>query len=544
MKLLIVDDEQLTRDSLVKMVPWHALGITDIQTAADGFLALKAAESVPPDIVLCDVMMPRMDGMQFSRQLREFCPDCRIIFISGFANKEHLKEAITLRATRYIEKPILLDELKQAIRETVAQCRAMAENREEVNELRERQANILPLLRRQMAADLVQGSKTTHELQNEYGMLYHELSSAERYYVGYYRIRQPKSSGGPQAGELGDEAPLKDWLEEASVFFKARGEGETAILTAVQGRRDLAVFIRGDEMETERAMDAAGDFFAHLLAEKGADLITLSLCGPVESIAELHPCCRLARAAAAWQAFCAPETVNRLPFAEGDIYHPDTMAARALGKLLDAGHATGIHRFFREWSSKILEKQCGSVDAVRTNTDELLTVCIAMETRLSGMARDAKSIGALREGLMHCVTLSELTTRLDAFIDSLFPELALASHVSPKVQQAVAHIETHYQDKALSAQSIARALSVTTIYLCTIYKRETGKTIGQTIRGVRVQRAKRLLETDMKVYEVAGRVGYQDPNYFCTMFRRETGVSPAAYRKEALQAQGREARHD
>lgn len=534
MKLLIVDDEQLTRDSLMKMIPWRSLGITEIQTAADGFWALQAAKRVPPDIVLCDVMMPRMDGMQFCKRLREFCPDCRIIFISGFASKEHLKEAISLRATRYIEKPILLEELEQAVRETVAQCRQTAENREEVNALRERQANVLPLLRRQMAVDFVQGSKTAHELQSEYGMVYHELSSAELYYSAYYRIRRQyrkaESSKILSIPTIEDELPMNR-LEDASAYFKELGE--SIIVTDVPGRRDLAAFIYGSESETKRAIDAVNTFFAQLIAGKSHDQIALSLCGPVESITQLHPCCRLARTAAAWQAFRVPQAANILPFTEANTYRPDPNAAKTLRKLLDVGHTTAAHRFLLEWESKILEAQCGSVDEVRASACELFNVCVDVESRLSGVARQEKSMRMLHEALNACPTLSDLREKLDVFIDSLFPELVLTGAASPKVQQAVAHIVTQYQDKSLSAHVIARSLGVTTIYLCTIFKRETGKTIGQAIREVRVKRAKRLLETDMKVYEIADRVGYQDPNYFCTLFKRQTGFSTAEYRKEA-----------
>jgi len=121
-KILIVDDEKITRDSLEQFIPWAQLGISNVETAKNGFVALSLVKESKPDIILCDIRMPKMNGIEFVTKVREFDADCKIIFLSAHADKEYLKSAINLKAVSYIEKPILMEELKEVLRTTVALC--------------------------------------------------------------------------------------------------------------------------------------------------------------------------------------------------------------------------------------------------------------------------------------------------------------------------------------------------------------------------------------------------------------------------------------
>ena len=106
MKLLIVDDEELTRTGLISSIDWDSLGITEILQADDGVNGLEMARLHKPEIILCDVRMPRMTGIAMLERLEKILPDCVPIFMSGYSDKEYLKAAIKLKAVNYIEKPL------------------------------------------------------------------------------------------------------------------------------------------------------------------------------------------------------------------------------------------------------------------------------------------------------------------------------------------------------------------------------------------------------------------------------------------------------
>ena len=120
MRLLIVDDEDLTREGLVSSIDWSALNINYIYQADDGLNALSMVQKYKPEIILSDVRMPRMNGIEMAERIQEISPNSSMIFMSGYSDKEYLKAAIKLKAVRYVEKPINPEEVMEAVKEAIA----------------------------------------------------------------------------------------------------------------------------------------------------------------------------------------------------------------------------------------------------------------------------------------------------------------------------------------------------------------------------------------------------------------------------------------
>ena len=118
-KLLLVDDEIETREGLRDFIPWEELKIDEVQLSSDGADGIELSAIFKPDIIITDIRMRKVNGIEFATKIREFLPNCKIIFISGYSDKEYLKSAIQLKAISYVEKPINLEEIKAAIEEAV-----------------------------------------------------------------------------------------------------------------------------------------------------------------------------------------------------------------------------------------------------------------------------------------------------------------------------------------------------------------------------------------------------------------------------------------
>ncbi len=118
-KLLIIDDEKQVCETLRQFIDWESLGVGSVETAKNGLVALEYIDTFVPEIVLCDLKMPKMDGLTFAGYLREKLPECRLIFVSGYGDKDNLKSAIKLQAIRFVEKPIDMVELESAIKQAV-----------------------------------------------------------------------------------------------------------------------------------------------------------------------------------------------------------------------------------------------------------------------------------------------------------------------------------------------------------------------------------------------------------------------------------------
>ena len=121
--ILIVDDEKLARNTLKKIIPWQELGVDTLYEAADGAEAFALVRLHRPDIILSDIKMPHMDGIAFAKLLRENEWPSHLIFLSGYTDKEYLKDAIHLQVDGYIEKPLNPEEISALLRKVVEKCR-------------------------------------------------------------------------------------------------------------------------------------------------------------------------------------------------------------------------------------------------------------------------------------------------------------------------------------------------------------------------------------------------------------------------------------
>lgn len=119
--VLIVDDEAMPRSILQKHIPWNELSVTNVCLATDGAEAVDQARRFRPEIIISDIKMPRLNGLEMAAAVREFLPACQLIFLSGYSDKEYLKTAIRLRAASYVEKPLDLEEITAAVREITTQ---------------------------------------------------------------------------------------------------------------------------------------------------------------------------------------------------------------------------------------------------------------------------------------------------------------------------------------------------------------------------------------------------------------------------------------
>ena len=123
MRLLLVDDDPITRIGLKKHIPWAELGIASVDCAADGADAITLATELHPNIVITDVMMPNVDGIELGSVITKMLPACRLIYISSYDEKDYLKAAIQMQAVSYVEKPIDLDLLRDSVRRAVSMCK-------------------------------------------------------------------------------------------------------------------------------------------------------------------------------------------------------------------------------------------------------------------------------------------------------------------------------------------------------------------------------------------------------------------------------------
>ncbi len=120
-RLLFAEDEKATREGILEGIDWKGLRIGEVKSAKNGAVAMEILDSFTPDILLTDIRMPRMNGIELATQIRRTLPDCSILIISGYSEKEYLKSAIYLKAVDFVDKPLRLPELTNQLIRAVSE---------------------------------------------------------------------------------------------------------------------------------------------------------------------------------------------------------------------------------------------------------------------------------------------------------------------------------------------------------------------------------------------------------------------------------------
>ena len=156
-RVLLVDDEQDIREGISRKMDWLGLGFSLVGEAANGQDALELAETLRPDVILTDIKMPFMDGLELCRILTDRLPAARFVVFSGFDDFEYAKQAIQMNVVEYILKPINADELSDVLRRLKEQLDRERAERRNVERLRSRYTENLPILRELFYANLLDG---------------------------------------------------------------------------------------------------------------------------------------------------------------------------------------------------------------------------------------------------------------------------------------------------------------------------------------------------------------------------------------------------
>lgn len=492
----IVEDERLLLDDLVNNVDWEAWGIEVCFAERNGAKALRRMAGEYADIVLTDISMPVMNGIEMAEKIQQRYPHVQFIFLTSYNEVEYARSAIELNAVAYLSKPVGMARLEKAVREAVRRLEMISS------------AELGARLRREEQLIRLLTDGDDPEALEAFAGRWQVFGVRIAHFLSVYHTRS--------AAEV-------KWLtteirEQLRYFLSCRCDGYCAVylskgefIVAAEPSYDFSAMTAQDRQELA---DSVG-------ASIGFDFLFVPsnpLIGP-EEFRDRYRELSLLRDEAFYR--------YRVNLPAGGISRSREECVREVLSLIgdrDERALPALEKWFAAVRSRHVPRKTVIADCFR--------IC---ETLLGSSPPGMDGADYDRRDMLGMLEELQNLDALEKYILSLRENLRAAPPASgdsgqDTVRQIIRYIGSHYAE-AISAETLTKDFYLASNTIRALFKQRTGKTIHEYLTEVRLEKARRLLENpELRIKEIAARTGYRNISYFCKVFADMYGASPMNYR--------------
>lgn len=517
-KVLLVDDEPIIKVAFRKIIPWEEHGCQIVGTASNGLEALRLLEDMPADIVITDLKMPQMDGIQLIKALREKGFDGVILVLSNYTDFELVREALVAGAMDYmlkvnIDGAGLIQQLGRAVealgkrRETKRQEQFVAEYSQVLRE-------------RALKGYLQSGKGAPEEALRD------AFSAARGPYLLCMAVFLPA------ARQEGMHTPSLSRAEDIlrAIFEDVSG---TAIMTLEDGAVLCVCPERSLQAKGVRIADKHAQILRQIAMYYNLPVLVLQpgAVQDMEGILSQYKACRAASDISFYRVPAGVQNPSAIRFSSlSGAVQPGEMAVRLAGL-----HHAGQEEKIAAQVDAFLE-ECGTLYA-NPKEVRLFWMQVAQAITAASAAGMKPDNTPSRTAWLECAHEGQLRRMILDFLADALPATLPPAFAGCKeeVRRALAFVHAHYRER-ITLEDIAHAASLDRSYLCRLFKRETGFNLFQYVNHLRMEAAAVQIQGGgQTVKEVAASVGVDDPFYFTRLFKKHFGVNPTEYRKDVAE---------
>lgn len=504
LRLMIADDEDEERCGIQFLLRRYGF-FFEVEEAADGREALKRLKERPADILLTDVEMPFLNGIDLAMEARRLFDNIQIIFFSGYDDFEYVRRALSLQAVDYILKPVNSAEFQKTLSLVVERI-AGEEEETSANQFF-RHSYILSRLLNQVPFEKLAG-------EYEAGKL-----TFLRDYERLILMEFDEDFFGREAVDI------RDFCERLRRGGAVLCEFDFLDLTPSDG----VLFLKNMRQRKGEAREIARCI--HLLVEKEYGCsCCLAVSPEIGGPEEIGGAYRTAEESLEERFFYQEVFVYPLEEEKKSKTVAVDNENQALQKIARDVACRDFYGLKRDMS--ILLEQCRS-NRFQSYIYTRFVCANLLQALFSGMPEEAKGLVGRLEKVYACSHFADLEAILWEAVAEL--EECLLTETDSTGRAAVLvekYVREHYGEP-LSLDILADKVYLTARYLSSVFIEEKGIGLNKYIKNVRMEKARELLrETNMKVNEISEKVGYANLSYFCRSFRNEYGVTPDQYRRK------------
>ena len=528
-KVFLVEDEFVVREGIKKNIDWESHGYKFCGEASDGELAFPLIKKEMPDIVITDIRMPFMDGLELSKLIKKEMPWIEIIILTGFEEFEYAKEGIKIGVARYLTKPISGDDLVSELNtlsEKIEQNRKEREIKEKyLNEMREDTINEKKLFFER----LVTGNDSAADLIEMGERLSVKLSSV------WYNIVLVKIEASAHSHEEFSERLVKIDIKTEEIL------DEECVNLFDRDLEGKAFLFKADTKENlERIISEYTDKLVELYTQFEGIRYFGGIGIPADKMRDIPKSFETANQAYTRRFFTKEScfvkssdlAVNEMSLDDNfdidelDIKKFDRSKIREFLKLGDGAETEYfVNEFLR-----------GNINAINSQIFRQYLVmdfyfCVAEFIDSLGVSKDEVSLSEFKPDA--CYTESEAKEYFISIINKGIEvrEKNTSGHNNDIIDDVKKYIDENYSDDDLSLNSIASHVNFSPNHLSMVFSQKTGSTFIKYLTDYRMNKAKELLKcSNKRSSEISILVGYKDPHYFSYLFKKTQGMTPTQFR--------------
>ncbi|WP_187355355.1 response regulator [Paenibacillus tengchongensis] len=532
--MIVADDEPFTRRSLIQAFKWREeFGIEVIGEAADGQEAYELCMELQPDLLFTDIMMPLLSGLQVAEKLKAAGSKTRIIVISGAQDFTYAQNAIKVNAEGYILKPVKLQEIRELFRQVTARALEERESRLNAELLKRQLQENMPLIREKFLQNLISGLyQGEPEIREKIAYFAVPFGPEDLLTAAVLQLDDYRSA----VAKFTEEHKQLLYFSVQNIIEECLG-GERRGIHFVRGENEFILVLRRNGQQPASALQLCERLIAGIRQSLRleASIGIGRECGTPE---ELEASYKDALAALVHKFYTGHASILHIK----DIQPETGTLESTFFYKFHAGFMNELKAGHTDKVMELLEELFSRLEGPRLQIDYVQSICAEMiftsARTLYEIDEDIEQLLESRKAIMDRLYSRSSIAGLKKYMQELFHQLSsyVAGKNSSKNNRAVHRIRTIVQEnyaRELSIARIAEEVYLTPNYISLIFKKETGETITDYITGIRIGKAKELLRTtDLKVKDIAERVGYENPHYFSTVFKKTSGQHPLQYRSD------------
>lgn len=534
-KVFLVEDEMVIRRGIKNSIDWEKEGYIFCGEASDGELAYPMIIKEKPDILITDIRMPFMDGLELCKLVKKELPNIKILILSGYDEFDYAKEAIRLGVTEYLLKPISSGKLLEALNGVSESIRREKEDKDLVRKYMEEMRENTEHEKQKFFEQMIAGNLSMADAL-ETGKKYEMNLSAGMYNLLLFRFTLGKENR--KSGEL---------LGEAEYAIEKLTERLEYVFEFQRGVEGWAFLLMADNEEqmSERVKELSKD-----LEEIMKNYSTIAYLGgigqPVARLRELEESFREAERALAArftmelnriisvEDIRMAQNVDTLDDIEitsfGEIEKTRTM----LEKFLNNGAEDEIDEFVDVYINELPEENLKSVLMRQYIIMDAYIVMMSFCEKIEGIEGEMQAQSEeLKNSMKTIQTLEEIKNYIRMLLKKIIGvrDTISGRRYSDIIEIAKDQIRKTYMSDEISLNTIAAEVGMSPSYFSSIFSKEMGKTFVEYLTEIRMDRAKELLMcSSMKTSEIGYEVGYKDPHYFSYIFKKTQNCTPKEFR--------------